>query len=183
MMIMMALRAALLLVGGLLSPAPFCDVQYFAGREYVGTKIDIWACGCVLYTMVTGDLCFEFPSDEDPLFYRGEFTQVLSPSPCAHHASSRPLPCVCAVCTPHAQKLLELNEERVATFGQPELSPELMGLLLWLLAIDPSRRPSSVDEILQHPWITMVDSPGDAAAASGSVTGGALGDDVDVDTG
>jgi serine/threonine protein kinase len=36
---------------------PVACVQYFAGREYYGVKIDLWSCGCVLYTMVTGGLC------------------------------------------------------------------------------------------------------------------------------
>lgn len=70
------------------------------------------------------------------------------------------------------QKFLELNETRVSESGLPELSVELIGLLLWLLSIDPALRPSSVDEILQHPWLTGSD---DSAASSSAP-------DVDMDT-
>jgi hypothetical protein len=60
-------------------------------------------------------------------------------------------------------------------YGEPELSYEIMGLLLWLLAVDPAQRPNGVDEILQHPWFLM------EGVGNPSPTGRSL-DDGDVDT-
>jgi serine/threonine protein kinase len=33
--------------------------EILRGREYVGTQVDVWSCGVILFTMLTGNMPFD----------------------------------------------------------------------------------------------------------------------------
>lgn len=103
----------------------------FSGRITDNQARDIWACGVVLYYMLTASLPF------DPLAQGGT---VLPPN------STRTPQQVYDMCC----RIVALNYQI-----PPYISPAARQLLEWILQKDPKRRPSALD-ILRHPALAGV---------------------------
>lgn len=103
-------------------------VEYFAPEIYeqaYGYQIDIWALGCLLYEMLTGELAF--PSREYPLHFLDKISEKLS-------------------------KKKELRPFEMKS-GWKDLSPLVQSLIKGMLKRNPQKR-FDIDECLSHPWIT-----------------------------
>lgn len=101
--------------------------EYFAPEVYrraYGFQADIWALGCLLFEMLTGEIAFPYRermvSFADRVFFYGLKKPV------------RPF---------------ELKA------GWKTLSPSVQSLIKGMLKTDPTKR-FDIDECLRHPWIT-----------------------------
>lgn len=99
--------------------------EYFAPEVYerrYGRQADVWALGCILFEMLTGELAF--PYRETPI---GIVERVL------FHGGSKPL------------RVFERKK------GWSKLSPNAQSLIKKMLKPSPSKR-LSIAECLKHPW-------------------------------
>lgn len=105
--------------------------EYFAPEVYerhYGRQADVWALGCILFEMLTGEIAF--PYKETPV---GFVERLL------FHGGSKP------------QRVFERKA------GWKKLSPEAQSLIKKMLKSSPVKR-LSVSECLRHPFFTNHDS-------------------------
>jgi protein serine kinase H len=101
--------------------------EYFAPEVYnrrYGRQADVWALGCILFEMLTGEIAF--PYRETPV---GIIERIL------FHGGSKPIRVF----------------ERKA--GWQKLSSEAKSLIKKMLKTSPTKR-FSIAECLKHPWFT-----------------------------
>jgi serine/threonine protein kinase len=99
--------------------------EYFAPEVHqraYGRQADVWALGCILYEMLTGELAFSSPEVDVPLLDR-----IIM-----YHGSK-------------PKRLFEL------TSNWRKLSPTAQSLIKSMLKRDPVKR-WNIDECLEHPW-------------------------------
>ncbi|OEL27504.1 putative cyclin-dependent kinase F-2 [Dichanthelium oligosanthes] len=110
-------------VGTLLYRSP----EQLVGRRDYGPGVDIWALGCVMAELLTGQFMFDEETEDDML------TRVMD----LRHAVS--------------EKGLQAFDEWPTFQGLPELSPGAREVLAGLLAVQPQDRLTAT-AALQHQW-------------------------------
>nr|XP_033816356.1 cyclin-dependent kinase-like 2 isoform X2 [Geotrypetes seraphini] len=121
-------RAPELLVG---------DIKY-------GKAVDIWAIGCLITEMLTGEPLFPGDSDIDQLYHIMKCLGNLTPR---HQELFYKNPLFAGV------RLPEIHEVEPLEKRYPKLSPLVLHLAKICLQIDPDKRPSCND-LLQHDIFT-----------------------------
>lgn len=104
-------------------------IEYFAPEVYerkYGSQADIWALGCILFEMLTGELAF--PHRENNLSF---VDKVMAKSQLK-------------------KKPVRLFEQKA---GWKDLSPEAQSMIRGMLKRNATTR-FDIDECLSHPWIT-----------------------------
>ena len=104
--------------------------EYFAPEVYeraYGSQADIWALGCILYEMLTGDVAFPFRDSNDDSLVDKVMTKAMLKK--------------------KAMRSFEMKD------GWKELSAEAQSLIKGMLKRNATMR-FDVDECLAHPWIT-----------------------------
>ncbi|XP_053559283.1 cyclin-dependent kinase-like 2 [Bombina bombina] len=117
-------RAPELLVG---------DIKY-------GKAVDVWAIGCLVTEMLTGDPLFPGDSDIDQLYHIVKCQGNLTPR---HQEMFYRNPLFAGVTLPDIKEVEPLERR------YPKLSPAIIDLAKNCLEIDPDKRPSCMD-LLQH---------------------------------
>ncbi|XP_039797521.1 putative cyclin-dependent kinase F-2 [Panicum virgatum] len=110
-------------VGTLLYRSP----EQLAGRRDYGPGVDIWALGCVMAELLTGQFMFDEDTEEKMMGKVMDLRHAL------------------------AERGLQAFDEWPAFQGLPELSPGAREVLAGLLAVQPSDRLTAT-AALQHPW-------------------------------
>ncbi|CAL5065866.1 unnamed protein product [Urochloa decumbens] len=110
-------------VGTLLYRSP----EQLAGRRDYGAGVDVWALGCVMAELLTGEHMFDAATEEDMLARVTDLGRAL------------------------AEKGLRAFDEWPAFRGLPELSTGAREVLAGLLAVDPRDRLTAT-AALRHPW-------------------------------
>jgi serine/threonine protein kinase len=108
-------------------------MEYFAPEMYhqsgYGPQVDIWALGCILFEMLTGEICFP----------NRELTPTIQEK-------------MMTVAGLHKKiRSFELKD------GWKDLSPAAQSLIKGMLKRNPTRR-FDIDECLQHPWIKNLET-------------------------
>ena len=113
----------LLGLGTLLYRSP----EQLAGRRDYGPGVDIWALGCVMAELLTGQFMFDEDTEEKMMGKVMDLRHAL------------------------AERGLQAFDEWPAFQGLPELSPGAREVLAGLLAFQPSDRLTAT-AALKHPW-------------------------------
>ncbi len=95
------------------------------GKDYVGAKVDIFACGIILFTILS----------QRPPF--------RSAKPNDHHYN--------LLASQEFSTFWELHAE-VESDGQDRFSADFKDLFQSMMALSPSKRPT-IKQILAHPWM------------------------------
>jgi len=124
-------------------------------RRSYGPSVDVWACGCILFQLLSGSTPFE------PTWDDGDEQWDFAPM--------------------NLQILAHDYDMMRATAHWPEagISSRVRGLLAMMLDGDPSRRPTAA-AVLEHPWFaeTSTDAPATAARGEDPATAAAASDGV-----
>ncbi|PUZ69370.1 hypothetical protein GQ55_2G102800 [Panicum hallii var. hallii] len=110
-------------VGTLLYRSP----EQLAGHRDYGPGVDIWALGCVMAELLTGQFMFDEDTEEKMMDKVMDLRRAL------------------------AERGLQAFDEWPTFQGLPELSPGAREVLAGLLAVQPSDRLTAT-AALQHPW-------------------------------
>jgi len=121
----------------------------------IGTRIDVWSVGCLIYELATS--CPPTGSAHDEVKALRELTTLLGPLPEAWRGSLG-VSCSSTGDTP--------LEQRVRSTSEVDDTPGVTTLLQCVLVLDPLRRPL-VSDFLNHPWFADSSSP---ATPSGSAS-------------
>ncbi|GAB4815691.1 hypothetical protein N2152v2_002737 [Parachlorella kessleri] len=126
-----------------LAPEVISNVE---GQHYDAKQADVWSCGVMLYTMVTGRYPFQRPED-----------QQWQPGLQLHHMLQRILHVIFDF--PPGLPLTDDCKDlisRMLVAGGPKVKVgwfHMWDLISRMLVADPARRVT-VQQVLQHPWCT-----------------------------
>ncbi|CAN6197585.1 unnamed protein product [Urochloa humidicola] len=116
--------------------------EQLAGRRDYGPGVDVWALGCVMAELLTGELMFDVGTEDAMLAAVTDLGRAL------------------------AEKGLGAFDDCPAFRGVPEMSRGAREVLAGLLAVDPGDRLTAA-AALRHPWFAEGEER-PAAAACGS---------------
>ncbi|CAL5079887.1 unnamed protein product [Urochloa decumbens] len=126
-------------VGTLLYRSP----EQLAGRRDYGAGVDVWALGCVMAELLTGEHMFDAATEEDMLARVTDLGRALG------------------------EKGLKAFDEWPAFRGLPELSTGAREVLAGLLAVDFRDRLTAASA-LRHPWFAEGEEEKSIGATCGS---------------
>ncbi|CAN6203682.1 unnamed protein product [Urochloa humidicola] len=132
-------------VGTLLYRSP----EQLAGRRDYGPGVDVWALGCVMAELLTGEHMFDAATEEDMLARVTELGRAL------------------------AEKGTRAFDEWPVFRGVPELSRGAREVLAGLLAVDPRDRLTAA-AALRHPWFAEGEEEEEERPAAAAACGSAV---------